>query len=80
MSEPPAAIRLTVNGEGVDCPAGSSLADLLGRLGLDRRRLAVEVNLEVIPRARHDSLQLKDGDRLEIVTFVGGGSLDGQGR
>jgi len=73
VTEPPAVIRLTVNGEGVDCPAGSSLAGLLSRLGLDRRRLAVEVNLEVIPRARHDSLQLKDGDRLEIVTFVGGG-------
>ena len=73
MTEAATAIRLTVNGEALELPAGTSLTELLGRLGLDRRRVAVEVNLEVIPRARHDSLQLHDGDRLEIVTFVGGG-------
>ncbi len=73
MTETAAPIRLTVNGETLDLPAGTSVAALLGRLGLDRRRVAVEVNLEVVPRTRHDSLRLQDGDRLEIVTFVGGG-------
>jgi thiamine biosynthesis protein ThiS len=74
VTEPAATIRPLVNGEPVELPAGTSLADLLVRLGLDQRRVAVEVNLEVIPRARHPSLQIRDGDRLEIVSFVGGGS------
>ncbi len=73
MTESADTVRLTINGEPTEVPAGLSLTDLLGRLGLDRRRLAVEVNLEVVPRAQHDALRLKDGDRLEIVSFVGGG-------
>lgn len=73
MTGPQATIRPLVNGEPLELPVGTSLAELLVRLGLDRRRVAVEVNLEVIPRARHESLRLQDGDRLEIVTFVGGG-------
>ena len=73
MTEPDATIHPLVNGETLELPAGTSLTELLVRLGLDRRRVAVEVNLEVVPRALHDSLRLQDGDRLEIVTFVGGG-------
>jgi len=69
----PAGITLTVNGEPVVAPAGSTLAQLLDQLSLDRRRLAVELNLRVVPRVEHESLRLNHGDRLEVVTFVGGG-------
>jgi thiamine biosynthesis protein ThiS len=62
-----------VNGQDVDLPAGSTLADLLERLSVDRARIAVEHNLRVVPRAEHPALRLNHGDRLEIVTFVGGG-------
>ncbi len=54
-------------------PSGSTLADLLRQLALDQRRVAVEHNLRVVPKAEHASLRLNHGDKLEIVTFVGGG-------
>ena len=72
MTEHP-GIQVSVNGEAVHVPAGSTLRDLLQRLELDRARVAVEHNLRVVPRAEHASLRLNHGDRLEIVTFVGGG-------
>lgn len=46
---------------------------LLGQLGFAGQRVAVERNREVVPRAEHDSTELRDGDRIELVTFVGGG-------
>jgi thiamine biosynthesis protein ThiS len=49
------------------------VTELLRRLELDRARVAVEHNRRVVPRAEHDTLRLNHGDRLEIVTFVGGG-------
>ena len=72
MSEP-AGIQVSVNGESLRVPSGSTVADVLRRLAIDRARVAVEHNLRVVPRAEHDSLRLNHGDRLEIVTFVGGG-------
>jgi thiamine biosynthesis protein ThiS len=66
-------IELTVNGDRVRAPAGSSITDLLRQLGLEPARVAVELNLRVVPRAEHASVRLNHGDRLEIVTFVGGG-------
>ena len=66
-------ITVSVNGQDVDLPAGSTLADLIEQLRLDRTRIAVEHNLRVVPRLEHVSLRLNHGDRLEIVTFVGGG-------
>jgi thiamine biosynthesis protein ThiS len=66
-------ITVSVNGENVDVPAGSTLTDLLDRLRLDKARIAVEHNLRVVPRVEHGTLRLNHGDRLEIVTFVGGG-------
>ena len=68
-----AAFEVLVNGDGVSVPAGSTIADLLSRLSLDAARVAVELNLEVVPRAEHPARRLSPGDRLEIVTFVGGG-------
>jgi thiamine biosynthesis protein ThiS len=69
-----AGIQVTVNGESVQLPTGCTVAELLSRLALDRARVAVEHNRRVVPRAEHASLRLNHGDRLEIVTFVGGGS------
>ncbi len=66
-------IEVVVNGDPVRLPSESTISDLLQRLGLERDRLAVEHNLEVVPRAEHVTRQLTDGDKLEVVTFVGGG-------
>ena len=72
MPESP-GIQVSVNGETVQVPAGSSLGDLLRTLELDRARVAVEHNRRVVPRAEHAGLLLNHGDQIEIVTFVGGG-------
>ena len=70
-------IQVSVNGEPLLVPSGSSVADLLTQLSLDKRRVAVEHNRRVVPRAEHATLRLNHGDRLEIVTFVGGGCSEG---
>jgi thiazole synthase len=67
-------LRLTVNGELRTVAEGSRVADLIGVLGLDPRRVAVEVNGELVPRSRHDSRLLQQDDTVEIVTLVGGGA------
>jgi thiamine biosynthesis protein ThiS len=72
MAEP-AGIQVSVNGEPLQVPSGSTVADVLRELSLDLARVAVEHNLRVVPRAEHARLRLNHGDRLEIVTFVGGG-------
>ena len=66
-------MNLIVNGETRCVPAGTTLEQLLETLQLDPRTLAVELNLDVVPRGRHDQCVLQEGDRLEIVTLVGGG-------
>ena len=66
-------MRILVNGEPRDVAAGTTIAQLLETLRLDPRTLAVELNLDVIPRGRHAECLLHDDDRLEIVTLVGGG-------
>ena len=62
-----------VNGNSVSVPAGSKLTALLQQLALGDGRIAVELNREIIPRSQYDSLELQDGDRLEIVQAIGGG-------
>jgi thiazole synthase len=69
-------LTLTVNGQSQTLPAPLTVADLLARLGYDRRRVAVEVNREVVPAPRHPDRVLSADDQVEIVTLVGGGSLD----
>jgi thiamine biosynthesis protein ThiS len=69
----PGTLSVTVNGEVREVPAGSTVADLVSVLGFSDRRVAVERNHEVVPRASHAHTALADGDRLEVVTFVGGG-------
>lgn len=62
-----------LNGEPRPVPVGQTIADLLGTLALDPRTVAVERNLEIVPRSEYASCVLAAGDKLEIVTFVGGG-------
>jgi thiamine biosynthesis protein ThiS len=69
----PQGIHVSVNGESVSMPTGSTLAELLRRLALEGKPVAVEHNRRVVPRAEHASVRLNHGDTLEIVTFVGGG-------
>jgi thiamine biosynthesis protein ThiS len=66
-------MRLTVNGEERDVPGAATIAALVAVLGLDRRKLAVERNLEIVPRSAFATTALAEGDRIEIVAFVGGG-------
>jgi sulfur carrier protein len=66
-------MRIRINGEWREFPAGASVDDLLAGLGLDGAIVAVEVNLEVVPRGARSGRVLKDGDEVEIVSFVGGG-------
>lgn len=67
------SIRITVNGEDREVPAASTVADLLAGIGLDIRKVAVERNLEIVPRSTYAATALAAGDRLEIVHFIGGG-------
>ena len=67
------AVRITVNGEQRQVPQGTSVSTLLELLQIRTRAVAVERNLEIVPRAAHPECVLHDGDRLEIVTLVGGG-------
>jgi thiazole synthase len=65
---------IILNGEPRPLSQPSTVADLLKKLGHDGRRVAVEVNLDLVPLARHSETNLKEGDAVEIVTLVGGGS------
>ena len=66
-------MKITLNDEARDIEPGTTLAGLLEELGLPSKFVAVEVNLEVVPRGRHSECVLREGDRLELVTLVGGG-------
>jgi thiamine biosynthesis protein ThiS len=66
-------MRLLLNGDERDIAEVSSVADLVAALGLDSRKVAVERNLEIVPRSTYSDTALADGDRIEIVTFIGGG-------
>jgi sulfur carrier protein len=66
-------MRLIVNGEERSFGDVADVAGLVRALGLDARKVAVERNLEIVPRSTYTDVRLIDGDRLEIVQFVGGG-------
>ena len=66
-------LRITVNGSHREVPAPATLADLLAHLALDPRQVVVELNREIVRRARLAEVTLKDGDAVELVHFVGGG-------
>jgi sulfur carrier protein len=67
------SLSLVLNGESRVMEAVRTVADLVAALGLDARKVAVERNLEIVPRSLYDRTELADGDRLEIVHFIGGG-------
>jgi len=66
-------MKLTVNGEAREVPEAATIAGLLAHLAIEVPRVAVEVNRALVPRARHAEHRLREGDAVEIVTFVGGG-------
>jgi len=66
-------VRLTINGEDRDVDGVRDVAGLVAALGLDARKVAVEVNLEIVPRSLYGATALAEGDRVEIVHFIGGG-------
>lgn len=66
-------LQLTVNGETRAFPDVADVAGLVRALGLDTRKVAVEHNLEIVPRSVYAKTLLSNGDRIEIVHFIGGG-------
>jgi thiazole synthase len=66
-------LSISVNGQHRRVPAGISIAELALELGLEPTRVAVERNLEIVPRSTLAEVRVEDGDDYEIVTFVGGG-------
>jgi sulfur carrier protein len=66
-------VEVFVNGETRQLPEGMTVAQLLEDMALTGKRLAVEINLEIVPRSIHGSHRLQAGDRVEIVHAIGGG-------
>lgn len=66
-------MQLVVNGDSLEAPDGTTVAGLLSQLGLEGRPCAVEVNQELTPKSDHTQRTLAPGDRVEVVTLVGGG-------
>ena len=66
-------MRVYINGELREIEAVATVADLVAALGLETRKVAVERNLEIVPRGLHAATPVGEGDRFEIVTFIGGG-------
>ncbi|MGH7544721.1 MAG: sulfur carrier protein ThiS [Gemmatimonadota bacterium] len=67
-------MQITLNGDRRVVPDGMSVADLLAHLGLDERGIVVEHNREILRRPRYGEVPLREGDEVELVHFVGGGS------
>lgn len=67
-------IGVTVNGAATSFDRGTTVTELLNQLGVASERVAVEVNLTVIDRRLFDQTRIDEGDRVEIVSFVGGGN------
>jgi sulfur carrier protein len=66
-------VTILFNGEPREVPAGISVAELLAQHQVSPKHVAVEVNLQVVPRLRHAEHVLREGDQVEVVTLVGGG-------
>lgn len=72
-------MRVTINGESKSIAEALTVEQMLSTIGLDPRKVAVERNLEIVPRSRYGEVRMADGDRLEIVHFIGGGAPDSAG-
>jgi thiazole synthase len=68
-------MTLHINGEQREFPDGLTIAALVAQLGMKPDRVAVELNLEIVPRTNWEATVLKNGDKLEVVHFVGGGGI-----
>ena len=66
-------MKIEVNGESRETAAGQTISGLLAELGLSKGRVAIEYNLQILPKAQWTETQVVNGDRVEIVQFVGGG-------
>jgi thiamine biosynthesis protein ThiS len=66
-------LTITLNGESLELAGPMTVGELLAHLKVDPRRVAVEHNLVVLKRAAFDTVEVRDGDQVEIVNFVGGG-------
>jgi sulfur carrier protein len=69
------AMQIQVNGQPRDCRLGATVADLLRELEITTERVAVELNLEILDRQEFERRSLQQGDRVEILSFIGGGGL-----
>ena len=67
-------MRITLNGDGYTANGPRTIADLLAHLGIDPRRVAVERNYVIVKRDAYAATEITEGDQIEIVNFVGGGS------
>ncbi len=67
-------MKIMVNGEDRHVDAPLTIAGLLANLGIAGGKVAIERNLEIVPKSAYDSIGLNDGDRIEIVQFIGGGA------
>lgn len=66
-------MRIQLNGEAFELPDGATVAALIDRLDLAGRRVAVELNLDIVPRSQHLTTVLREGDQVEVVHAIGGG-------
>jgi thiamine biosynthesis protein ThiS len=66
-------MQLTVNGDARELPDGATVSALIAHLGVAERKVAVERNLEIVPKSQYATTRLVSGDRIEIVHFIGGG-------
>jgi len=73
LDNPAKSVNVQVNGTSMEVPTGTTVAGLLKHLEIEPVLVAVEQNLEIVPKAQFSARTIADGDRLEIVHFVGGG-------
>jgi sulfur carrier protein len=66
-------MHIQLNGEPYELPDGETVSALLARLEMTGRRIAVELNLDIVPRSQHVSTALREGDQVEVVHAIGGG-------
>lgn len=66
-------MQIQLNGEPFELPAGQTVAQVLAGLDLAGRRVAVELNREIVPRSQHATTVLREGDQVEVVHAIGGG-------
>ncbi|MDI9244192.1 sulfur carrier protein ThiS [Marinobacter sp. CHS3-4] len=66
-------MQIQVNGEPMELNDGATVSDLIQRMALEGKRLAVEVNEDIVPRSEHPQFTFSEGDRVEVVHAIGGG-------